>query len=53
MQDRQIAPLAPPTPTLPLKGGGSLLSIAIKFPSPLKGEGRVGVMHAAPLFSHD
>ena len=30
----------PPTPALPLKGGGRL--IASRLPSPLEGEGRVG-----------
>jgi hypothetical protein len=30
----------PPTPTLPLKGGGRLIWYGI--PSPLEGEGRVG-----------
>ena len=33
-----MALVSPPTPTLPLKGGGG----RILFPSPLEGEGREG-----------
>jgi hypothetical protein len=37
---------APPTLTLPLKGGGNT-ECALDFPSPLEGEGRVGGVAAS------